>query len=138
MFHLNISLHDLYKWLCLYRKASRCTFFWERKNSCCSKFVQLLLLHRVKAKWSKNRAAQGFHYINLFISNTFGPNSKTCTCEVRAAWSGVSRGLTVFCKNGPKVCRLTNALQKISKKPFEYYPFSQRSIWFFYPRLETS
>ena len=31
-----------------------------------------------------------FQYINSFISNIFGPNSKTCTCEVRAAW-----GLTV-------------------------------------------
>ena len=29
------------------------------------------------------------------ISNIFGPNSKTCTCEVRAAWGRVSRGLTV-------------------------------------------
>ena len=29
------------------------------------------------------------------ISNIFGPNSKTCTCEVRAAWVRVSRGLTV-------------------------------------------
>ena len=30
------------------------------------------------------------------ISNIFGPNSKTCTCEVRAAWGPVSRGLTVL------------------------------------------
>ena len=28
------------------------------------------------------------------ISNIFGPNSKTCTCEVCAAWSRVSRGPT--------------------------------------------
>ena len=41
--------------------------------------VQLLLLNRVKARWSKNRAAQGFHFINSFISNFFGPNSKTCS-----------------------------------------------------------
>ena len=79
-----------------YSKALRCTFFGERKNSCSSKFVQLLLLNRVKARWSKKRAAQGFHYINSFISNFFGPNSKTCTCEVRAAWGRVSRGLTVY------------------------------------------
>ena len=45
---------------CKYSKALRCTFFWERKNSCSSKFVQLLLLNRVKAVWLKNRAAQGF------------------------------------------------------------------------------
>ena len=29
------------------------------------------------------------------ISSIFGPNSKTCTCEIRAAWGRVSRGLTV-------------------------------------------
>ena len=46
--------------------------------------------------WSENRAAQGFHYINSFTSNIFGPNSKTYTCEVRAAWDRVSRGLTVY------------------------------------------
>ena len=82
----------LYK--CTYSKALRCTFFGERKKPCSSNFVQLLLLNRVKAKWSENRAAQGFHYINSFISNFFGPNSKTCTCEVRAAWRRVSRGFT--------------------------------------------
>ena len=80
----------------MYSKALRCMFFGERKNSCSSKVVQLLLLIRVKARWSKNCAAQGFHYINSFISNFFGPNSKTCTCEVRAAWGHVSRGLTVL------------------------------------------
>ena len=80
----------------VYSKALRCTFFGERKNSCSSKFVQLLLLNRVKARWSENRAAQGFHFINLFISSFFGPNSKTCTCEVRAARGRVSQGLTVF------------------------------------------
>ena len=79
-----------------YSKALRCTFFGERKKSCSSKFVQLLLLNRMKARWLKNRAAQGFHYINSFISNIFGPNSKTCTCKVRAAWGRVSRGLTVY------------------------------------------
>ena len=64
--------------------------FWGKK-----KFVQLLLLNKVKARWSENRAAQGFHFINSFISNFFGPNSKTCTCKVRAARGRVSRGLTV-------------------------------------------
>jgi hypothetical protein len=78
-----------------YSKALRCTFLGESKNSCSSKFVQLLLLNRVKARWSENRAAQGFHYINSFISIFFGPNSKTCICKVRAAWGRVSRGLTV-------------------------------------------
>ena len=80
-------------------KALRCTFLGERKNSYSSKFVQLLLLNRVKARWSENYAAQGFHFINSFISNFLGPNSKTCTCEVRAARSRVSRGLTVHMFN---------------------------------------
>ena len=40
-----------------YDKALRCTFFWTRKNVCSSKFVQLELLNRLKAKSSKNRAA---------------------------------------------------------------------------------
>ena len=62
------------------------------------KFVQLFLLNRVKVRWSENRAAQGFHFINSFISNFFGPNSKTCTCKVRAAQGRVSRGLTVQLK----------------------------------------
>ena len=67
-----------------------------KKNWCSSKFVQFLLLNRVKARWSKNCSAQGFHYINLFSSNFLGPNSKTCTCKVHAAWGRVSRGLTVL------------------------------------------
>ena len=33
-----------------YSKALRSTFFGERENSCSSKFVQLLLLNRVKAR----------------------------------------------------------------------------------------
>ena len=69
--------------------------FWGMKKLVQLKFVQLLLLNRVKARWSENRAAQGFHFINSFISNYFGPNSQTCTCEVRAAQGRVSRGLTV-------------------------------------------
>ena len=93
MFELNLSQN-----LSKYSKAFRCTFFGERKNPCSSKFVQLLLLNRVKARWSENCAAQGFHFINSFISSFFGPNSKTCTCEVRAAWGSVSRGLTVHTK----------------------------------------
>ena len=75
----------------VYSKALRCTFFEERKT----RAAQNSCNFRVKARWSKNRAAQGFHYINSFISNFFGPNSKTCTCKVRAAWGRVSRGLTV-------------------------------------------
>ena len=37
----------------------------------------------------------------ICISNIFGPNLKTCTWEVRAAWGHVSRGLTVGqnCRN---------------------------------------
>ena len=33
-----------------YSKALRCTFFEKRKKSCSSKFVQILLLNRVKAR----------------------------------------------------------------------------------------
>ena len=84
--HFKIRNIDLY--------SKRCTF-GERKNLCSSKFVQLSFVDRVKVRWSENRAAQGFHYINSFISNIFGPNSKTYTCEVGAAWGHMSRGLTV-------------------------------------------
>ena len=84
MFSKIISL-EVHRWLkklkimstllsSYYSKALRCTFFGERKNSCSSKFVQLLLFNRVKAIWSENRAAQGFHFMNSFISNFFGPN----------------------------------------------------------------
>ena len=89
-------------WQLSYSKALRCTFFEERKNSCSSKFVQLLLLNRMKARWSENCAAQGFHYINSFISNIFEPNSNVhLRGPRRAAWGRVHRGLTVaeFLKN---------------------------------------
>ena len=54
----------------------RCTFFGERKNWCSSKIVQLLSLNIVKSRWSKNRAAQGFHYTNSLISNFLDPIQK--------------------------------------------------------------
>ena len=79
-----------------YSKALRCTFFGEWKNSCSSNSCNFCYLIGWKARWSKNRAAQGFYYINSFSSNIFGPNSKTCTCKVRAAWGRVSWGLTVI------------------------------------------
>ena len=73
-------ISDWIAWaISFYSKALRCTFFGERKKSCSSKFVQLLLLNRVKARWSKN--LKGFHYINSFSSIFFGPNSKTCICK---------------------------------------------------------
>ena len=50
--------------------------FGERKNLCSSKSVQLLLLNRAKTRLSENRAAQGFHYINSFISNFLDPIQK--------------------------------------------------------------
>ena len=117
-----------------YSKALRCTFFGERKNLCSSTFVQLLLLNRVKAKWSKKPCCSKFSLhkfvhlkyfwtqfknVQLLLLNRvkarrskkpccskfslhkfvhlkyFGPNSKTCTCEVRAAWGRVSQSL--FC-----------------------------------------
>ena len=59
-----------------YSKALRCTFFGEWKNSCSSKFVQLGLLNNANGKTSKKRAAQGFHYINLCISNFLDPIQK--------------------------------------------------------------
>ena len=76
----------------LYRKALRCTFFGEWKNSCSSKFVQLKLLNKAIARTWKNRAAQGFYYINSCISKIFGPYSKTCIVKVRVAWGRVSQG----------------------------------------------
>ena len=88
IFYFNVKMQ--------YSKALRCTFFGERKNSCSSNFVQLFLLNRMKAWWIRKPCSSRFHFINSFISNSFGPNSKTCTCEVRAAWGRVSRGLTVL------------------------------------------
>ena len=59
--------------------------FWGMKKLVQLKFVQLLLANMMKARLSKNRAAQGFYYINSFSLNIFGPYSKTCICKVRAA-----------------------------------------------------
>ena len=47
-----------------YHKALRCTFFGTRKHSCSSKFVQLELLNRVKARLSKSCCLKGFRYIH--------------------------------------------------------------------------
>ena len=44
-------------WRSMYSKAFRCMFFWEWKNSCSSKFVQIELLNNAKARSSKIRAA---------------------------------------------------------------------------------
>ena len=79
--------------LVYYSKALRYTFWGERKKSCSSKFVQLLLLNKVKARWSKNCTAQGFHYINSFISIVFGLNLKMCSfrpCILRPYCMGKS------------------------------------------------
>ena len=87
-----------------YSKALRCTFLGEWKNLCSSKFVQLELLNKAKARALKNVQLKGSHYINSFISNFLGPNAlglvclgprKICISEVCAAWCRVSRGLTV-------------------------------------------
>ena len=40
----------------IYSKALRCTFFGEWNNLCSSKFVQLELLNKAKARTSKNSA----------------------------------------------------------------------------------
>ena len=95
-FHQTCSIICILEQFWNYSKAWRCTFFGEWKNSCSSNSCNLFYLIGWKARWSKNRAAQGFYYINSFSSNIFGPNSKTCTCKVRAAWGRVSQGLTVF------------------------------------------
>ena len=97
--------------------------FWGMKKLVQLKFVQLLLLNRVKAKWSKNRAAQGFYYINSFSSNIFGPYSKTCTCKVHAAWGHVSRGLTVVnVKSMVKILSIFVALSE--NMSFDYSIYS--------------
>ena len=87
----------------IYGKALRCTFLGEWKNSCSSKFVQLELLNKAKARISKHHAAQGFHYINLCISIIFGPStSKTCAVKGRSAWGHVSWGPTVVSNIFPR------------------------------------
>ena len=48
--------------------------FWAMKKFVQLKFVQLLLLNRVKGKMIKKHAPQGFYYINWFSSNIFGPD----------------------------------------------------------------
>ena len=48
------------------------------------------------ARRSEKCAAKGFHYMNSFILNFFGPNTKTYTCEVHASRGCVSRGLAVI------------------------------------------
>ena len=99
--HLFVNLMSWleYNSAVIYSKALRCTFLGEWKNSCSSNSCNFCYLIGWKARWSKNRAAQGFYYINSFSSNIFGPNSKTCTCKVRAAWGRVSQGLTVVYKH---------------------------------------
>ena len=71
-------------------KKSLKKLFFKLKNpcisrKCLSKFVLL-----------KKRASQVTIYQKTCISRFFGPYSKTCTVEVRAAWGRVSRGPTVL------------------------------------------
>ena len=72
---------EKYPNLSLYSKALRCTFFGEWKNLCSSKFVQLELLNKTKARTQKKRAAKVFHYINLCISNFFETLFKDVHCQ---------------------------------------------------------
>ena len=74
----NYAFHARIFFWVKYSKALRCTFFGEWKNSCSSNSCNFCYLIGWKARWSKNRASQGFYYINSFSSNIFGPNSKTC------------------------------------------------------------
>ena len=71
--------------------------FWGMKKLVQLKFVQLLLLNRVKAKGSKNCAAQGFHYINSFISFFFWTQFKNLhlwgPCSLRPR---ISRPYCIF------------------------------------------
>ena len=50
---------------CVCSRALIWTFWGEWKNLCSSKFVQLELLNKAKARSSKKRAVLGFHYISL-------------------------------------------------------------------------
>ena len=101
--------------------------FWGMKKLVQLKFVQLLLLNRVKARWSKNGAPQGFYYKNSFSSNIFGPNSKTCTCKVRAAWGRVSRGLTV----GGKQVRVKFAIMPSATFTFgRVINWARKPMWY--------
>ena len=49
--------------------------FWQKKKLVLLK-IRATFFTRVMAKWSENRAAQGFHYKNLFISNLLDPIPK--------------------------------------------------------------
>ena len=71
------SLKNELKVACLHLKLGA----WEQRFN----FVQLELLNRVSVRSSKNRAAQGFQYINLCISSIFGPNQKLCICKAHVA-----------------------------------------------------
>ena len=105
-----------------YSKALSCTFFGTKKNMCGSKFVQLELFNKAKARTSKNRAAKSFHYINSCISNFFGPYSKTCFVKVRAAWGRVSWGLTVYSDKDDALLNISVSLNKVT------WPQSQRAL----------
>ena len=59
-FRLNATQQNTYDLGKDYSKALRCTFFGDRKNSCSSKFVQLLLLNRVKDKMIKKSCCSRF------------------------------------------------------------------------------
>ena len=50
--------------------------FWGKKKLVQLKIRATFVTYRVKARWSKNRAAQGFHYINSFSSNFLDPIQK--------------------------------------------------------------
>ena len=65
-------------WSFFYSKVLRWTVFWGKKKLVQLKIRATFVTNRVKARWSENRAAQGFHFINSFISIFLDPIQK-CT-----------------------------------------------------------
>ena len=69
-------------------------FLGEKKTCAAQNSCNFCYLIRWKQNDLKTVLLKVFT-INSFSSNFLGPNLKTCTCKVRAAWGSVSRGLTV-------------------------------------------
>ena len=114
-----------------YSKGLRYTFWGELKNSCSSNSCNLSYLIRQKQNHQKIMQLK-FFTINSCISNIFGPYSKMCIVKVCAAWSCVSRGLTVF-KGGffsESAMWFSNLKKKYSKKTnLNFPPTTVKCFW---------
>ena len=64
-----------------YSKALRCTFFWEWKNSCSSKFVQLELLNEAKSRTSKKLCSLRFSLNKFMHLKSFWTLFKKVHCQ---------------------------------------------------------